>query len=213
MQKGTRVSWKNGSHHGTVLKVNPKAILVLESNGQKWRITPNFLTIIDSENKNNSLIDINIPTLSPISIPKPTFVVPKPIFVSSTIQSELDLKYLLIETKSEIMYIIDPLLSSPIEKKKLYEVQIQWGTRTTYRNCGWYNELKNLIQISASFKNTPIYVIKSIIWHELLHIHFNHETGEIHGSNFRYFERLYPHYTEAKKFKSEYMTYLRSLNN
>lgn len=127
----------------------------------------------------------------PISIKKS---IEKFEFPKSKYNTDLELKNLLNEVKEEYFNEFSNLFNSK-EMENLKRVTIFWGKQITHRNAGTYYNNANQIKISASLKYTPDYVIKSVIYHELLHIHFH-----CHGIEFRKWERKFKEYKQAYEF-------------
>ena len=77
---------------------------------------------------------------------------------------------------------------------------MKWNTKITYRVGGNYFKhnrtggLRNEILISSSFKNAPKFLVKYIIYHELLHIKFKN-----HSEEFRRQEQKFENYEKAKE--------------
>ena len=118
-------------------------------------------------------------------------------FERSNLNKDEDLFSLLAEVKSE--YEIFQRFDSE-QKKLLDSVKVKWNPKITYRVGGNYFKhnrtggLRNEILISSSFKNAPKYLIKYILYHELLHIRFKH-----HSEEFRKQERKFQNYEKAKE--------------
>ena len=118
-------------------------------------------------------------------------------FERSNLNKDEDLFSLLAEVKSE--YEIFQRFDSE-QKKLLDSVKVKWNPKITYRVGGNYFKhnrtggLRNEILISSSFKNAPKYLIKYILYHELLHIRFKH-----HSEEFRKQEQKFQNYEKAKE--------------
>lgn len=174
---GNQVSFNyKGTTTGTIVKINPKKALVQFDGDKLIRVPYSMLKVVGNTT----------------TVTRPT--VEKFTFQKSTITTNQDLKRLMEEVKDEYSSIFDTLFNA-LEKDLLNKVVIKFGARVTYRNCGWYKPRFNLIQITASFKKIPEYVIKATIFHELLHIKIRK-----HGSMFRRYERMYKKYFEANEF-------------
>jgi hypothetical protein len=122
---------------------------------------------------------------------------PIPPFERSNINENEDLLLLLTEVKNEY----EIFQSFDTEQIKLLDsVKVKWNNKVTYRVGGNYfkhkrtGELRNEILISSSFKNAPKYLIKYILYHELLHIKFKK-----HSEEFRRQERKFERYEKAKE--------------
>jgi hypothetical protein len=122
---------------------------------------------------------------------------PIPPFEKSDINKDEDLFSLLTELKSEY----EIFQSFDIEQRKLLDsVKVKWNPKITYRVGGNYFKhkrtggLRNEILISRSFKNAPKYLIKYILYHELLHIKFKN-----HSEEFRKQEQKFENYEKAKE--------------
>ena len=122
---------------------------------------------------------------------------PIPPFEKSNINKDEDLFLILTELKSE--YEIFQTFDSE-QKRFLDSVKVKWNPKITYRVGGNYfkhkrtGELRNEILISSSFKNAPKYLVKYIIYHELLHIKFKN-----HSEEFRKQEQKFENYEKAKE--------------
>jgi hypothetical protein len=122
---------------------------------------------------------------------------PIPPFERSNINRDEDLLLLLTEVKKEY----EIFQSFDIEQKRLLDsVKVKWNAKVTYRVGGNYFKhkrtggLRNEILISSSFKNAPKYLIKYILYHELLHIKFKN-----HSEEFRKQEQKFENYEKAKE--------------
>ena len=122
---------------------------------------------------------------------------PIPPFERSNINGDEDLLALLKELKKEYEFF----QSFDIEQGKLLDsVKVKWNPKVTYRVGGNYFKhertggLRNEILISSSFKNAPKYLIKYILYHELLHIKFKN-----HSEEFRMQEQKFDSYEKAKE--------------
>ncbi|MHA1684210.1 MAG: SprT-like domain-containing protein [Promethearchaeota archaeon] len=124
-------------------------------------------------------------------------------FVKSTIDTNDKLRDLLEEVVGEYWNIYDRLFSSS-EKNMLKDVHVEWGRRITYRSAGKYYPKDNRIVVTRSLKNTPEFVIKKVLHHELLHIHFRK-----HGTEFNRAEKMYKDYNQASEFISRLFQSIR----
>ena len=122
---------------------------------------------------------------------------PIPPFEKSNINKDEDLFSLLTELKRE--YEIFQTFDSE-QKRFLDSVKVKWNPKITYRVGGNYFKhnrtggLRNEILISSSFKNAPKFLVKYIIYHELLHIKFKN-----HSEEFRRQEQKFENYEKAKE--------------
>jgi hypothetical protein len=131
-------------------------------------------------------------------------------FDRSGLNSEAHLLQLLKDIKEKLLPVIEHLFTMR-DRSLLNSLTIQWGDRMTIRRMGWYNPLKNLIQIEKVLKDTPAFVIQQTIWHEILHIHFNPHAGEqAHGTQFHIYEHQCPQFQEANKYLHNYLSHLRA---
>lgn len=121
----------------------------------------------------------------------------------SDLHTTEDLQRLLDETKEEYHQVFSSLFSKG-EREKLDAVTISWNKRVTYRKGGHYKRADNSIMLSISFKHAPAYVIKHIIYHEMLHIHFKK-----HGREFRTHEKQFKRLDQAKKYMNDLFLKIR----
>jgi hypothetical protein len=118
-------------------------------------------------------------------------------FKKTNIDSDLDLLILVEELKEE--YEIFKSFNSD-QKRLLNSVKIKWNSKITFRVGGNYYKsgktgaLRNEILISRSFQNTPKYLIKFVLYHELLHIKYRN-----HSRDFRIQEQKFKDYEKAKE--------------
>jgi predicted metal-dependent hydrolase len=155
-----------------VLKKNPKTVLV-QVRKKKYRVTYEIIF------KNN---EINAPF---------------PYFNLTSYDSDEDLYHLVEELRKEYAYVFDTY--SDEQKALLNTVRVKWNSRITYRLGGKYfktnkhGEIRNEIMISSSLKKTPKYLIKFLLYHEMLHIKILN-----HSKEFRYYERKFIDYDIAQ---------------
>ncbi len=186
---GQRVYYKNrnGTKTFTVVKLNPKRAKIQDDKGIIYICS--YGLILTDPNAENPKFD------------KKTF--PFKSFQKSNVKTGADLIRLKEEVLSELRHAIKSLFTGP-EKEKLKRVKIHFKNRLTYSNCGTYYRKDNRIGITKSLMEIPEWVIKSTIWHELLHVHFKG-----HGPEFRRHEAKYERYSEAKAFESELLKEIR----
>jgi len=186
---------KGKSYNAEVIRMNKKTYSLRLENGGKARVSPFFLRTIEST----------------VSFTQTKKHIAKPSFTSSNIYTQTHLETLCNDVKMKLHAIVENIFTTE-EVIKFNNVQVRWGQRDTYRNCGWYRPSQNLIQITKSFKNASRRVIEATMWHELLHIHFTRSQGrQAHSRDFRFYEKQYPEYTEARKETHKLMIYLRSI--
>lgn len=97
--------------------------------------------------------------------------------------------------------------------KNAFDTVIIEAGKKTYRKYGCYHERRNLITLNRFFEPSMLDAltnpqhkelrvrISQTIYHELLHIAFNHRTGkrsEIHGGHFTYHEKMFREDTMRK---------------
>ncbi|MHA1670238.1 MAG: hypothetical protein ACTSV5_06615 [Promethearchaeota archaeon] len=167
----------------TVLKKNPKTVLIQVKN-KRYRVTYN---IIFKENEINS---------------------PFPYFGRTSYETDEDLYILVKELKKEYSYIYDTF--SDVQKSLLNTVKVKWNSRITYHIGGKYfrsnryGEIRNEILISSSFKKTPKFLIKFLLFHEILHIkHLDH------SKEYRYYEKKFIDYDLAQDLFSKILLEVR----
>lgn len=163
----------NGNlNEAIILKKNPKTALV-QINTKKYRVS---YSILFKENEINS---------------------PFPYFNRTSYDSNEDLYLLIKELKKEYSYIYDTFSNE--QQSLLNTVRAKWNSRITYQLGGKYfksnrqGEIRNEILISSSLKNTPKYLIKFLLYHEMLHIKY---WG--HPKEFRYYEKKFIDYDLAQ---------------
>ena len=122
---------------------------------------------------------------------------PIPPFKKSNINKDEDLVGLLTELKQE--YEVFHHFSTE-EKILLDSVKVKWNPKVTYRVGGNYfknkrtGAIRNEILISSSFKDAPKYLIKYVLYHELLHIKYKN-----HAPEFRTEEKKFKDYEKARE--------------
>jgi predicted metal-dependent hydrolase len=95
--------------------------------------------------------------------------------------------------------------NSQIEIKR-----IGWGLRKGRGRLGHYDPIHNTITLSPVLDdpNVPLYVVRYIVYHEMLHVLFGQESSggsrKHHPVEFRNIERAYPDYRKAKKFLDDF---------
>jgi predicted metal-dependent hydrolase len=155
-----------------VLKKNPKTAL-LQVNNKKYRVS---YGILFKENKINA---------------------PFPSFKRSSYDSDEDFYLLIEELKKEYSNVYDTF--STEQKSLLNSVKVKWNSRVTYQLGGKYfrtdrkREIRNEVLISSSFKNTPKFLIKFLLYHEILHIKYPN-----HSKQFRLLEKKFNEYDVAQ---------------
>jgi len=114
---------------------------------------------------------------------------PIPSFKKSDINKDEDLILLLNELKQEYEVFYQFNLE---EKILLDSVNVKWNPKITYRVGGNYfkskrtGALRNEILISSSFKNAPKFLIKYVLFHELLHIKYKNHTPEFRAEEVKF---------------------------
>lgn len=84
--------------------------------------------------------------------------------------------------------------------------RIGWGIRKSRGRLGHYDPIHHTITLSPSLDSprVPSYVVRYIVYHEMLHALFGESTGQEghrhHPRQFRHTERSYPDYSRAKTF-------------
>ena len=159
-------------YEAIVLKKNPKTALI-QVNNKRYRVSYNILF-------NNNEINTPFPYLSRTSY-----------------DTDEDLDLLIKELKRDYSYIFKIFTNE--EKTLLDKVRAKWNSRITYRLGGKYfrtdrnGEIRNEIQISSSLKNTPKFLIKYLLYHEILHIKYPN-----HSKKYRYYEKHFDDYKPAQ---------------
>ena len=122
---------------------------------------------------------------------------PFPSFERSSYDSDDDLYFLIKELKREYSILYDTF--STEQKSLLNTVRVKWNSRVTYQLGGKYfrinrnREVRNEILISSSFKNTPKFLIKYLLYHEILHVKYPN-----HSKEFRFYEQKFIEYDVAQ---------------
>ncbi|MHA1105167.1 MAG: YgjP-like metallopeptidase domain-containing protein [Promethearchaeota archaeon] len=156
-----------------VLKKNPKTALI-QVNNKRYRVS---YSILFKDNEINT---------------------PFPYFNRTSYNTNEDLYLLIKELKKEYSYIFNKIFSDE-HKSLLDTVRAKWNSRITYRLGGKYcrtnrnGEIRNEILISSSLKNTPKYLIKYLLYHEILHIKYPNHSKEYH-----YYEKHFDDYKPAQ---------------
>lgn len=117
-------------------------------------------------------------------------------FKKSYIKREAHLYELIDELKLEYKDIFK--IFDVHQKQLLDKIKVSWNKRITYSRGARYVPSENRIYVSISFKETPKFVVKYILYRELLHIKYRN-----HLSFFRMYERQYKNYKEAKVFEKK----------
>ncbi|MHA1793725.1 MAG: hypothetical protein ACTSVI_13870 [Promethearchaeota archaeon] len=108
---------------------------------------------------------------------------------------------------SDVVHEYDFIFKSHFTRRDLDTiklVKIRWGNRLTYRQAGKYIRRENTIVISKSLSFCPGFVVKKVIYHELLHVHFLH-----HDPLFKKLERKYRYFIEANEMIENLFQHLR----
>ena len=156
--------------------------------------------IVNKKNKKTATVRVNttsyrVPYL--LLFEDRSLTLPIPPFKKSNINKDEDLVSLLTELKQE--YGVFHIFNQE-EKILLDSVKVKWNPKVTYRVGGNYfkhkrsGELRNEILISSSFKNAPKYLIKYVLYHELLHIKYKN-----HSQEFRIEEQKFQNYEKARE--------------
>ncbi|MBY9019364.1 MAG: DUF45 domain-containing protein, partial [Candidatus Lokiarchaeota archaeon] len=155
-----------------VLKKNPKTALV-RVNNKRYRVS---YSILFKDNEINT---------------------PFPYFNRTSYETNEDLYFLIKELKREYSNLYDTFSNE--QKSLLNTVRVKWNSRITYQLGGKYfrtnrkREVRNEILISSSFKNTPKFLIKFLLYHEILHIKYSN-----HSKEFRFYEQKFTEYDVAQ---------------
>ena len=155
-----------------VLKKNPKTALI-QVNKKKYRVS---YSILFKDNEINT---------------------PFPYFGLTSYETNEDLYLLVKELKKEYSYIFDTFTDQ--QKFLLSAVKVKWNARITFQVGGKYfksnrkGETRNEILISSSFKRTPKFLIKFLLYHEILHIKYLN-----HSREYRDYEKKFIDYNLAQ---------------
>ena len=159
-------------NEAVVLKKNPKTALV-RVNNKRYRVS---YSILFKDNEINT---------------------PFPYFNRTSYETNEDLYFLIKELKREYSNLYDTFSNE--QKSLLNTVRVKWNSRITYQLGGKYfrtnrkREVRNEILISSSFKNTPKFLIKFLLYHEILHIKYSN-----HSKEFRFYEQKFTEYDVAQ---------------
>ncbi len=159
-------------NEAVVLKKNPKTALI-QVNNKRYRVS---YSILFKDNEINT---------------------PFPSFERSSYNSDEDLYFLIKELKREYSNLYDTFSNE--QRSLLNTVRVKWNSRITYQLGGKYfrtnrnREVRNEILISSSFKNTPKFLIKFLLYHEILHIKYSN-----HSKEFRFHEQKFTEYIVAQ---------------
>ncbi|MFX0103224.1 MAG: hypothetical protein ACFFCS_26905 [Candidatus Hodarchaeota archaeon] len=186
--------------------------MVIQQN-KSWNVGQEAFVFIKGKIVKGTITKVNPKTVR-MKIKGRAYIVSKPLLreqisdfqidlARSNLHTSADLKRLLEETKEEYRQVFERLFSKE-EMDKFNSVTISWNKQVTIRKGGHYKRADNSIMVSISFKNTPAYVIKHIMYHELLHIHFKK-----HGSVFRMHEKQFKLLDQAKKYMSDLFLKIR----
>lgn len=86
----------------------------------------------------------------------------------------------------------------------LTEPIVGWSRKKSYWRLGFYDQERNLLVISRIFdhSNVPEQIVRYLVYHEMLHIHFPSERKNgrriIHSAQFRETERQFPKYQDIQ---------------
>jgi predicted metal-dependent hydrolase len=83
-------------------------------------------------------------------------------------------------------------------------VHIIWTQNDNYQLMGRYSPRKNQITINKALKNSPLYVIEFVLWHEILHLKFLN-----HDQTFKTKEKIYPYRTQAITYLKKYLPFVK----
>jgi predicted metal-dependent hydrolase len=106
-------------------------------------------------------------------------------------------------------YDLDEIFNELNQKyfeNKLDKPILGWSRNKSYRRLGFYDHKRNLLVISLIFdsRQVPPEVIKSLVYHEMLHIIFPviHRNGRriIHPLEFKRKEKKFPNYAGIQKW-------------
>ena len=159
-------------NEAVILKKNPKTALV-RVNNKRYRVS---YSILFKDNEINT---------------------PFPYFNRTSYETNEDLYFLIKELKREYSNLYDTFSNE--QKSLLNTVRVKWNSRITYQLGGKYfrtnrkREVRNEILISSSFKNTPKFLIKFLLYHEILHIKYTN-----HSKEFRFYEQKFTEYDVAQ---------------
>lgn len=156
--------------------------------------------IVSKKNKKTATVRVNtasyrVPYL--LLFEDRSLTLPIPPFKKSNFNKDEDLALLLNELKQEYDVFHH---FNPEEKILLDSVNVKWNPKVTYRVGGNYfkskrtGALRNEVLISSSFKNAPKYLIKYVLYHELLHIRYKN-----HSPEFRAEEEKFQDYEKARE--------------
>jgi len=164
--------WNGQLSEAIVLKKNPKTAFI-QVNKKRYKVS---YSILFNDNEINT---------------------PFPSFERSSHDSDEELYFLITELKREYSNLYDTF--STEQKSLLDTVRVKWNSRVTYQLGGKYfrinrnREVRNEILISSSFKNTPKFLIKYLLYHEILHIKYSN-----HSKEFRFYEQKFTEYDVAQ---------------
>lgn len=90
--------------------------------------------------------------------------------------------------------------------------KIGWGFRKGWRRLGHYDPVHQTITLSPTLDSprVPEFVVRYIVYHEMLHVVFENGSRRHHPPEFHRAERAYPDFARAKKFLKEYFGRRRS---
>jgi len=94
--------------------------------------------------------------------------------------------------------------------------RIGWGLRKGWERLGHYDPIHHTITLSPVLDSgdVPLYVVRYIVYHEMLHAVFGDITGDgsrrHHPREYIQTERAYPDYARAKKFLGKFSRRRRS---
>jgi predicted metal-dependent hydrolase len=81
-----------------------------------------------------------------------------------------------------------------------------WSRKKSYWRLGFYDQDRNLLVISRVFdqRGIPEEIVRYLVYHEMLHIHFPSERKNgrriIHSPEFRRIEKIFPAYQDIQNW-------------
>ena len=125
----------------------------------------------------------------------------------------------LIKFKNELIIEYKDFFTKIFNSQSLNElntVKITFGKRLTYRNFGYYYYDSNSIKIQKTLQYNPIIAIKGVIFHELLHIQYDHVNKDDSvflalEKNFKQYD-LYNNYNHALSYFIEFHAKKNQIN-
>ncbi|MBI4152863.1 hypothetical protein HY495_04080 [Candidatus Woesearchaeota archaeon] len=90
---------------------------------------------------------------------------------------------------------------------------LTWG-QDSFRKLACYNFHNDTITVSTLFQDSPLHILDYLMYHEMLHKHFQFKhTGSrhsYHGTEFRKAEQKYPHFEQIDKDISKIISHRKS---